>query len=117
MRHIDAYVLYEYGDRYIPELTKSDVSYLLTRIMDFPFSEEKLERYFKNPPKTKYIVHALYEKGFQPKTIAEWLHLNASSVSYHLNNPLQYPYINPQLRSDIQWFDDQVEERMLKNQL
>jgi predicted transcriptional regulator len=85
--------------------------------MDYPFSIEKLHDYFKEEPKTKYVVHALYEKGFQPKTIADWLNLNASSVSYHLSKPLKYPYINQKLRQDIIWFDEAVEESMRKNKL
>lgn len=101
MKHIDVFVIYKYGHKIFPELTPKMVSMVLTQTYDFPFTPERLEWYCKQEPKTKYIVHALRDKGIQPQTIAEWLDVHQSTVSYHLSKPLKNEYVNAAIQMEI----------------
>lgn len=97
-KHIDVFILYKYGTKIDPALTPKILCGMYTQKYDIPFTVERLKSWFHQEPKTKYIVHALYSKGIQPKTIAEWLEINQSTISYHLNNPIKKDYVNPGLR-------------------
>jgi DNA-binding transcriptional ArsR family regulator len=99
MKHIDAYILVTYGQKFIPELKESAVSYILNKEFETNLPSGQWKQFFTGilKPKTKYIVHALRKKGFSPAFITEQLGINATSVSYHLSRPLKSSYTNSQL--------------------
>lgn len=113
MKHIDVFIMYKYGHKIFPELKPNIVSMVLTQAYEMPFSVERLEDYFNHPsliPKTKYIVKALHDKGIQPKTIAEWLGVNQSTVSYHLSKEIKRSYYNRRLGKDEDDFHYMIQE-------
>lgn len=96
LKHADVFVFYRYGQKISPLLNKDSLASALSNYFMYEITPKDLDNFFwgLNAPKDGVTIAALARMGFQPKTIAEWMDVNKSTVSYHLNKPNQGEYVN-----------------------
>jgi DNA-binding transcriptional ArsR family regulator len=89
--HLGIYIFLKYGKNYNQLFTVKELLVKLNGFYSRSFTEEELHELFTKlgKPKTRLVVHRLYEMGFSPKTIQNWLEISQSTVSIHLSKPVK----------------------------
>jgi len=96
LNHIDVFIFDKYGSKISPLLNERTLPILVSHYFDYQVSRQELSSWFEglNKPKIGPVIVRVREMGLQPKTIAEWMEVNESTVSYHLHKLKQPKYCN-----------------------